>query len=177
MSKRMDAWRWMVLVGVLCLWSGSASGFPTYYYDLDSLIYMSTEVIDGTLGPNADTVTVTRVHKGKFEVGDTVELEAMHGLRKGQFGKSEEIGEGDVVTLFLVRATKRFLYDIPEDAEIYWPVPSGVKLHADGKVAGLSSGVIPVRCTRLRGTGWRVSRRPRRSMRTSSPSGSNTWTP
>ena len=136
--RRMNA-RWqlcVVGVAVLILSAGSASGMNLYAYDLDSLIYMSTEVIEGTLGQGADSVTVTRVHKGQFSVGDTVALEAMDFFRKGSFMESRRLEAGDEVTLFLVRATAQFLYDIPEGAEIYWPVPSGVKLHIDNKVLG-----------------------------------------
>ena len=95
-------------------------------YDLDSLVYMSSDIVDADLGAShmdgnvgVTDATVTHVYRGQFKVGQVVKVTALDFF---------DIPKASHVTLFLAKAHAVFLYDIPKDADIYWPAPSGVKL-------------------------------------------------
>ncbi|HLX62979.1 MAG TPA: hypothetical protein VKX17_17040 [Planctomycetota bacterium] len=118
-----------------------------YSYDLDSLVYMSAEIVEATLGENYKKdnlslvdVNITKVHKGSFKEGQTIAVTAMDFYRKsdGSVRKSAALERGDNVFMFLSKAGKTFLYDIPADAEIYWTAPSGLKLVNENKVLGFA---------------------------------------
>ena len=137
MLSRTDA-RWqlgVIVIGVLLLSVDSACGWLLPHHDLDSLIYLSTDVIEGTLN-SIDSVTVTHVYKGKFSVGQTVRVWGMDHYPKGHLVDSGKLGAGDTVTLFIISVTEAFPEDVPEGMESYRLVSSGIKLHVDGKVLG-----------------------------------------
>lgn len=119
-----------------------------YTYDLDSLVYMSPQIIEGELGSEHRTnnftvwnIKVSKVHNGILKVGQTVEVTALDFFRKpaGEpYSNTERLKEGDKLFLFLDRAKDTPLYNVPKDTEIYWPVPSGVRLVMGAKAVGFS---------------------------------------
>ena len=121
-----------------------AASMDLYSYDLDSLAYMSSEIVEGDLvrtyvgptGIDLVDVKINAVYKGKFAAGQTVTVTATDFFRKEptDLFRSKLLDQGDHLFLFLVRAKSVFLYNIPNDAEIYWPVPSGIKLVQQNQV-------------------------------------------
>jgi len=114
-------------------------------YDLDSMAYMSTDIVEGDVGqwhkyenkpdgPQVMDFKVISTLKGTFKAGDVFPLEAMdfYVKSKGFTGNSEKLKSGDHLVIFCSRAKSVFLYDIPKDAVIYWTVPGGVRLLQDG---------------------------------------------
>jgi len=110
-------------------------------YDLDSMAYMSTDIVEGDVGqwhkyenkpddPQVMDFKVISTLKGTFKAGDVFPLEAMdfYVKSKGFTGNSEKLKSGDHLVIFCSRAKSVFLYDIPKDAVIYWTVPGGVRL-------------------------------------------------
>ena len=118
-----------------------------YSYDLDSLVYMSPQIVEGTLGGQHRTnnfscweIEISGVHKGILKVQHSVDITALDFFRVSSngFWNSDPLKEGAHLFLFLGRAKSTFLYDIPANAEIYWPAPSGVRLVVGEKVVGFS---------------------------------------
>ena len=145
-SRRLMA----AVLFLLLLSVGPVAAMDLYTYDLDSLAYQSTEIVEADLGGpgKADgypvtTATVTAVYKGHFRPGQQISLTALDFFRKanpdarfGYWYDTKPLLSDDRVFLFLVRATKQFLYDIPATAEVYWPVFGGVKLVVHGRALG-----------------------------------------
>lgn len=79
---------------------------------------------------------VTQTYKGRFVKDQTIELTALSFFTKSgkEIFDTKPLVKGDHLLLWLVKAKETFLYDIPKDAEIYWPVPSGVKLVQNERV-------------------------------------------
>lgn len=156
-KRRFSLFGLLLLLGslALCL---PGRAMDMYSYDLDSLVYLSSDVIDADIvsvaskgGLDLTDVKVTRVYQGHFTIGQTVQVTALDFFWVGErnddpkdlfgkgrrlFGKGRRLGAGDHVTLFLAKARPVFLYNIPKDADIYWPAPSGVKLIDQGRVKG-----------------------------------------
>lgn len=122
-----------------------------YAYDLDSLVYLSSDVVEaepisvpGEKSADITNVKVTHVYLGHFHVGDTVKVTAMGFFRIEQPSRNmvvlgeggRRIGLGDHLTLFLAKAHSVFLYDVPQDEDIYWPAPSGIKILDEGRIKG-----------------------------------------
>jgi len=118
------------------------------HYDLDSLVYMSSEIVEAKLmrfykEHNLDLaeIKVTAVHKGAFEPGQSVAIAALNFYMipddKMEFNLNP-LRIGDTFFFFLARAEKRFLWDIPDGAAIYWTTPSGLKLIRENKVIGFA---------------------------------------
>lgn len=137
------------LVFLLCgaaLCVGRARAANLYSYDLDSLVYMSSQIVEADIvghgavkGYPVVRAKVTAVHKGAFTVGQTISLTALDFFRIPQpaaqsLGQTKGLGVAAHVVLFLVKAEEAFLWNIPKQAAIYWPVASGVKLVQDNKV-------------------------------------------
>jgi hypothetical protein len=118
-------------------------GMNQYTYDVDSLVYMSPQIVEGTLGGEHRTgnvivsdFTISAVHKGSLTVGQTIQVTALefYSVAEKGFGHWRKLKDGDRFFFFGDRARNTFLYDIPTNAEIYWPAPSGVWL-VDGEKA------------------------------------------
>lgn len=125
----------------------SIHGMNLYTYDLDSLVDMSPQIVEGQLGGEHRTNNVTAwrfrisaVHKGSLKAGQSIDVTALDFYRvsSNSFWGNEKLKKGDRLFLFFDRAKKTFLYDIPVDAEIYWPAPSGVRLIIGEKALGFS---------------------------------------
>lgn len=156
-KRRFSLFGLLLLLGslALCL---PGRAMDMYSYDLDSLVYLSSDVIDADIvsvaskgGLDLTDVKVTRVYQGHFTIGQTVQVTALDFFSvrernddpKDLFGKGRRLGAGDHVTLFLAKARPVFLYNIPKDADIYWPAPSGVKLLDQGRVKGFEQDSNP----------------------------------
>ena len=128
-----------------------ARAMDMYAYDLDSLVYLSTDIIDAEpvsvpsdKGADITTVKVTQVYLGHFHAGDLVKVTALDFFRVERPDKTtvilgeggRRLGIGDRLTLFLSQAHSVFLYDVPKNEDIYWPAPSGVKMLDEGHVKG-----------------------------------------
>jgi len=144
--------RFMALIICLLSLFAVAQAMNLYSYDLDSLVYMSSDIVEGTLvrkyqehDLHLTEIKVTAVQKGQFAPGQSVALTALDEYqvpdeaKEGPFGNAfRSLQVGDTFFFFLVRAKKTFLWEIPDDAVIYWTVPSGLKLVRDNKVYGFA---------------------------------------
>jgi hypothetical protein len=106
-------------------------------YDLDSLVYLSPEIIEGNLGNEHFTNNVTvqslkisAVRRGRLQVGQSIDVTALdfYSVSHKGFWGGDKLKNGDQVFLFLDRAKNTFLYPIPANADVYWAAPSGVRL-------------------------------------------------
>jgi hypothetical protein len=111
-------------------------------YDLESLVDMSPQIVEGQLGGEHRTNNVTvwqfkisTVHKGNLKAAQSIDVTALdfYAVSSNSFWGNDKLKEGDRLFLFFDRARKTFIYDIPESAEIYWPAPSGLRLIVGGK--------------------------------------------
>ncbi len=116
-----------------------------YTYDLDSLVGMAPIIVEGKIvgqhrQNNFDVweIEVSNPHVGGFAVGEKINVTALDFYRISDKGNlnSEKLKRNDELFLFLDRAKSTFLYDIPTNAEIYWPAPSGVRFISGGKAVG-----------------------------------------
>jgi hypothetical protein len=121
-----------------CLFMGiRVRGMNQYTYDVDSLVYMSPQIVEGTLGGEhrVSNVTVSgfkisAVHKGSFQVGQIIQLAALefYSVAERGFWGDRKLKNGDRFFFFGDRARETYVYRIPKDAEIYWSAPSGIWL-------------------------------------------------
>ena len=130
---------------LLALCANRASARQMFHFDLDSLAYLSTAVVEGDVTDakeihwvNALTVKVTRAYAGDFKPGDNVVVglsayakaapESPAGLA------TEKYAAGDHLILFLQLVTQE---QWKQDGIPYWPAHSGLKLVAGGDVTGV----------------------------------------
>jgi len=148
-NKRFAVHFTALLLCLLPLYTaGSVRAMDLYSYDLDSLVYMSSDIVEGELVRNyteynveSAEIKVTAAFMGAFTPGQSVAVTALDFYRiqdEKMNLNSNKLQIGDKFFIFLTKAKKTFLYDIPEDAEIYWTAPSGLKLILDDKVIGFS---------------------------------------
>ena len=125
------------------------------HYDLDSLIFMSSDVVEGRLMGSirpldparggrgaADSIEVEAVYKGGFAPGDRVRLTGLGHYAKSRSRQDEEgteLLDGDRVFLFLNKPrnsdrTRRNAAGDSEQLTSFEPVWSGVKLIENGTV-------------------------------------------
>src|SRR5262249_36837519 len=104
-------------------------------YDLDSLTYWSTAIVEGDMlrkytANNLDLIDVklTLVNKGPFKAGQTVAVTRPSLYRKHSLRSVEPLEAGDHIVMFLVRAQAQFVQPVPKDADVYVPLPSGLRL-------------------------------------------------
>ena len=126
---------------VILTFGQSLHAAQMFAFDLESLAYMSTAVIEGDVvsARNVNwvdvlTVKISRTYAGDMRAGD----ECMVGLsafakRKGDF-EYEKFGAGDHLILFIEPVTQE---QWKKDGIPYRPAGSGVKLTAGGKVTGM----------------------------------------
>jgi len=136
----------VMIVIAVCLCIGrSTLGANLYTYDLDSLVYMSPQIVEGTVGGSrrADNNTVwpikiSMVHKGNLKIGQSINVIALDFFRisKNTFGAGDDLKEGDKLFFFGGRARSDMLYNIPTNAEIYGVAPSGIRLVVGEKALG-----------------------------------------
>lgn len=134
---------WSAIAVVAFLFVGERTqGMNQYTFDLESLVDMSPQIVEGQLGGEHRTNNVTvrqfkisTVHKGNLKAGQTIDVTALefYSVSSNSFWGNDKLKEGDKLFFFGDRARNTFLYDIPTNAEIYWPAPSGIRLVAGEK--------------------------------------------
>jgi hypothetical protein len=139
-----SSWNAIAVVAFLLV-GERTQGMDLYTYDLDSLVYMSPRIVEGKIvgqhrQNNFDVweIEISTPHVGGFAVGQKINVTALDYYRVSDKGdwNSEKLKRNDELFLFLDRAKSTFLYDIPTNAEIYWPAPSGVRFISRGKAVG-----------------------------------------
>ena len=137
--RRLVAAPVVLLVG--CLVARPAEGRILISYDLDSLVYLSDAVVEGTItgGRNNEVhVAVSAVYEGSPRVGGVVRAGRVVGLYRKPvpgrpFSGTSPLAKGDHVFLFLKEPGR------PAGEVRAWSVvASGVKLASKGKVFGVS---------------------------------------
>jgi hypothetical protein len=137
------------IVVALAFFNLSAVGMILYNYDLDSLVYMSPQIVEGRLGSEHRRYNLTirefkvsQAYKGSLKIGDSIEILETMSLDSfckpiGESFKRGKLQDGDQLFLFLGRASSGgyFMpFDIRTNAEFFITAPSGVRLVIDGKV-------------------------------------------
>jgi hypothetical protein len=148
---RLQGSRWLLIATVLGFFSISSSpklqAMTLYVYDLDSLVYLSKDVVDVEItrsyeahGHKLIDVKVTHSDKGGLIEGQTIAVAFSDYYRKPKKGKfnSQHLEVGDHLVLFLVRAEPSDFFLIPKDAVMYMPLPGGMKLIQESRVFGFS---------------------------------------
>lgn len=110
-------------------------------FDLDSLVFMSTEVLEVQIESakmqdwiNCLTVSVLKNFLGREKNGEKISVGlSTYSKENGNFDK------GDTLFLFIERPRKEWL----DKGLQYWPVPSGVKVVANGQVTGMIQNENP----------------------------------
>ncbi|MDB5172173.1 MAG: hypothetical protein JWN51_946 [Phycisphaerales bacterium] len=102
----------------------SPASVATYDYDLDSLVYLSSGVVEGRfIAP--DQVRITRVHSGALQVGDTVAVDGTH------------LSNGDGAFIFYTRPRLVLGIESRERSFQFAPLPGGMKIVIRGQVDGM----------------------------------------
>lgn len=123
-----------------------------YVYDRDSLVYLSTDVVEGEIVRSYKAnevilveVKVTLVHKGGFKKGQTVVLAHSDIYRKPQKGdvNPQPLAAGDRLVLFVSRAMPTEFNLLPKEAVMYAPLPGGIMLLQGDHVFGFSQWSNP----------------------------------
>ncbi len=137
--------RLLAVVAGLLLGGLQLRAATLYVYDLDSLAFMSNEIAEARVqrlyeegGLNLAEVKVLKVHKGTFREGKTAVVAGLyfyHKLKKIPCNTTP-LAVGDRLILFLTRARDALAFPVPKGADIYMPVPSGVRLIEDGRMVG-----------------------------------------
>lgn len=114
------------MLAALYLWPVAAHAMDLYHYDLDSLNYMSTDVVVGTVSVKREqkfTVTVNDTVYGAVAAGE--KLETLSDF----LGLFQPMEDGQQVIMFLDRRPHRIHFLYPEAAKSPLVVaPSGVYL-------------------------------------------------
>jgi hypothetical protein len=133
-----------VLVGSLMV-AGQVRAETLHPYDLDSLVYLSTEVAEVEIARSYKAhdldlmdVKVTLVHKGGFKKGQTVVVsDAGYGKPKNPGRDSQRLAVGDRLVIF-VKGLPRSESSVPEDVVIYAPLNGGMRLVQGDEVISFS---------------------------------------
>jgi hypothetical protein len=123
-----------------------------YVYDRDSLVFLSTDVVEGQIVRSYKVnqvslvdVKVTLVHKGGFNKGQTVVLSDSDNYRKPDKGdvNPQPFAAGDRLVLFVTRTMRTEFNLLPKEAVIYAPQPGGIMLVQGDHVFGFSQWSNP----------------------------------
>jgi hypothetical protein len=142
-------WLWIAVtfLFLIALPAPTLQAGMLYVYDLDSLVHLSTEVVEGEIirsykAHNLELVDVKvmRVDKGSFTKGQTVVVANTDYYRKPEQGdlNSQRLAVGDSLVLFVVQEKASEFFRIPEDAVIYTPLPGGMRLVQGDHLFGFS---------------------------------------
>ncbi|HET6251824.1 MAG TPA: hypothetical protein VFE47_29335 [Tepidisphaeraceae bacterium] len=133
---------------VLLIFTSGVHAAQMFRFDLQSLAYMSTAVIEGDVTDAQTvhwvdklTIKITKVYAGDYKTGDTAVVGLSAYAKVGKDAQAtEKFGTGDHLVLFIEPVTQQSWRD---DAVPYWPVASGLKLIVDGKVTGVEQTSNP----------------------------------
>jgi hypothetical protein len=143
--------RWLqlragALTLVACAWVAlPAQAILMHTYDLDSLVYLSTDVVEAEIVRSYEAdhrhlmdVKVTRVHKGRFRKTETIVVWGAEGYRKPKKGAHNpaNLDIGDSLVLFLTPQEGPGMVGGPTNLPLYVPVASGIKLVQGENVFG-----------------------------------------
>lgn len=122
-----------------------------FSYDLDSLVYMADDIVEGEMGDTVirdgfavSDVAVSKVYKGGHAEGMHLQVSGLNLFAKmasGETstpGRTERLAVKDHVFLFLVRRQTDKSSGDGDRKELQELVPSGVKLVVGDKVSGFS---------------------------------------
>jgi hypothetical protein len=119
-----------------------------YVYDQDSLVHLSTDVVEAEIVRSYEKQSVSLVdvkvllpHKGGFKTGQTVvvaDIDCFQKVGAGERFARDRLAVGDRLVLFLVRARADGFFRLPDDTAIYAPVPGGVTLLHGGRAFGFA---------------------------------------
>ena len=140
------------MLTVLCLlarFDKAHADLPVY--DLDSLAFMSSDIVGGWLQSPPDSLGlsllhVDRVYKGRLKQGETIGVAYLNyydcSASSEMTAKSRDVAErkwkgNEHVVLFLeAPAPPVHEYEVGLAAPVFVPIPSGVRLVHDGRVYG-----------------------------------------
>ena len=109
-----------------------AYSFPIPFHDVDSLVYMSSDIVDAEL-ISPTFAKVSLAYKGPLKAGESIKISSVEWMRISSHGQSNSrrLGAGDQVTLFLTKGK-----DINGNGDVdgYNIPPSGVMLRWKGRV-------------------------------------------
>jgi hypothetical protein len=136
------------LLAVLFSGVRPASAERLSIYHLDSLTFMSTEVVEVELirryeahGLNLIDVTLTKAHKGGLEAGQTIAVADTDCYSKGDFLRTEPLAVGDKLVMFLKRAPAAVGgFKVPREVVLYLTLPGGIRLVRGDEVLSFSPG-------------------------------------
>ncbi|MHB9133570.1 MAG: hypothetical protein ACYDBB_21105 [Armatimonadota bacterium] len=144
MHAHMRTFRGFLMLGLVLFMlfvNECAHAIDMWTYNLDSLIYMSSDVVEATLIRSFQEeerklaeVKVTAVHKGSFTIGQSVIAADLNSYAKWDattHANTAPLENGDALILFLQKTGSSSLP--PANVRIYFPVPS-VKLVQENKV-------------------------------------------
>ena len=146
MNNRSKSWKLSSLI-VTFPWlfaTAGLQGMNLYTYDLDSLVYMSPEIVEGKLGNEHSTnnvpvqsLKISAAHRGRLQVGQSIDVTALdfYSVSHKGFWGGDKLKDGDQVFLFLDRVKNTFLY--PQRANTW------MSYAAVGRLAGKPSGGSP----------------------------------
>jgi hypothetical protein len=125
---------------------GTARAERMSVYDLDSLVYLATEVAEVEITRTYQQhdlalvdVKITDVHKGDFKKGQTVIVAGTDLYRKPEPKNDpnpQRLAVGDRLVIFAKRIEPSEFLKIPDDAVIYSPLTGGVRLVQKDNVFG-----------------------------------------
>lgn len=124
----------------------SAQAVSLSSYDLDSLVFMASDIIEGQILHNdADSplaeVKISEVHKGNLKAGEIVRVASL-SLYQNSYGP-DPLSDGQELYFFLVHARTDLGSHVPPNSNIYEPVLSGLKLVRKDKVADFKQCMNP----------------------------------
>lgn len=139
MSKNSVACRgWLVAALFFAMGSAQVRAKNLDVFELDSLVYLATAVVEGEISSNYVAhgqqlvdFNISLALKGDFKPGQHVAVGTADDYRKANSDDLNwrELAVGDRLAFFLVRMTSEGLSaDISTNAVIYRPVPGGARL-------------------------------------------------
>jgi hypothetical protein len=116
----------------------AALNFPSYDYDLDSLVYLAGGIVEGRLvGPSR--LRITAVHAGSLRVGDTVTVKVGDEYLRSAMsstGSGFPLEAGDGVFVFYDQPRLAPAAGTGAQISLITPIHGGIKLVTRGRVHG-----------------------------------------
>jgi hypothetical protein len=118
-------------------------GADLYTYDLDSLIGMTSEVVEGKIvGQHQEKyvdvweIEVSNTYAGDLTPGQKIKVTDLNLFCVSDKDEQDAnpLKQNDELFLFLDRAKSTTVHNFPTNTGIYWPVPSGIRF-VSGKKA------------------------------------------
>ena len=144
----------LAISAILLFVNGSAGAASLDHFNLDSLVLMSQEIVEGKIGESYNVagfpvaeIKVESVYKGKLRKGDSARTFGLYIYTKPKPNDPQQrmipLDKGDHVFLFLTRDNSHLPESIRKEKECYRVIGSGAKLVLDGKISGFHQGSNP----------------------------------